>query len=175
MYWVSQPLASGGIMKQSRIWELATQVANVVRHEGPIHQEILLERLKEVYGVSRAGANIQNNVTQATAIAVQRHGLRRDARGCFLYAGGAVGAFRVPGDGVERSINHVAPEEIELAILYAVEDQFGLPRDHLPRAVAGLFGIGKTNVGVAEIVGNVVDGLIESGRLRLSGPNVYLP
>jgi very-short-patch-repair endonuclease len=173
-YRAPRPLASDGIMNLSHILNLAAQVASVVRHEGPIHPDVLLERLKEIHSVLRAGTNILNNVRQATAIAVTNHGLSWDADRCFLSAG-AVDEFRVPGDGVERAIHHIAPEEIALAALYAVEDQFGLPRDHLPRAVAELLGIRRAKVGVAEAVGSVVDGLIEDGRLRLSGPNVYLP
>jgi len=162
-------------MNPDRVWELGEQVAAVVSFEGPIHVELLLDRLKEIYSVSPAGSNIQDNVRRATAVAVKRHGLRHDDGRRLLYKGAApMKAFRIPGDDVERTIAQVPPEEIELAVLFAVEDQFGLPRDHLPRAVAELFEIGKANAGVSETVGDVVDGMIEGGRLRLSGPNVYL-
>ncbi|MGH8262780.1 MAG: DUF3320 domain-containing protein, partial [Steroidobacteraceae bacterium] len=175
-YRPSRTRDSAGILSCDRVSELASQVASVARAEGPIHQDILLDRLKEIYGVSRAGSNIQDNVRLAIAIAVRHHGIRHDARGGFLYFGvETVECFRIDDDGVGRSIVQIAPEEIALAVLFAVEDQFGFPRDHLPRAVAELFGIGKATVGVAEVVGTVVDTLVERQRLRLSGPNVYLP
>jgi len=175
-YRAARPLDSQGIMDRRRVSEVAMQIAEVVRFEGPIHEEILLERLKEIYDVARAKSRIQENVRQATVIAVRRHGLRHDSTRRFLCAGTeSVASFRVSADGVERSIGQLPPEEIEFAVLYVVEDQFGFPREHLPRAVAEVFQLGRTNAGVAETVGDVVDGLIERGRLRLSGPNVYLP
>jgi len=125
------PLPSDWIMNASHIWKLSVQVVSVVRHEAPIHQDVALERLKEIHGVSRAGVNIMNNVRQATAIAVNNQEIYWDETRSFIYAGDVV-EFRVPADGVERTIAYVAPEEIALAALYAVEDQFGLPRDQLP-------------------------------------------
>lgn len=167
---------SDGIMNGDRVAELAAQVRSVAHIEAPIHQEVLLDRLKEIYGVSRAGSNIQENTRRAITLAVRQHGIRHETQGGFLYFGaGTLEAFRVNGDGVERSITQIAPEEIALAVLFAVEDQFGFPRDHLPKAVAELFGLGKATVGVSEVVGNVVDTLVEDQRLRLSGPIVYLP
>lgn len=167
---------SEGIMDGSRLPELATQITAVVRTEAPIHEVQLLDRLKEIYGFARAGGNIQDNIRRAIALAVRQHGLQHDSNGHFLYSGkGSIDCFRVDGDGVERSIDQLPPEEIELAILFVVEDRFGFSRDRLPRAIVDTFGLGKANSGVSEIVGDIVDGLIESGRLRLSGTSVYLP
>ena len=82
--------------------------------------------------------------------------------------------FRLPGDGVQRSVAEIAPEEIALAILHKVEDQFGYQRDALPRAVAELLGFDRLPAGGAGIVGTVVDGLVERGILTAGGPYVYV-
>ncbi len=175
-YRPARRLDSEGIMDRRRVWELASCIAEIVRFEGPVHEEVLLDRLKEVYDVARAKSRIQENVGRATAIAQRQHGVRHDSARRFLYAGSElVNGFRIPGDGVQRTIGQVPPEEITAAVLYIVEDQFGFPREHLPRAVAELLDLGRTNAGVSEAVGDVADGLIERGQLRLSGPNVYLP
>jgi len=67
----------------------------------------------------------------------------------------------VPGDGVLRPLSLIPPEELQLAVLYIVEDQFGYPRDAMPRAIAEVFGFERTRAGTAQIVGEVVDGLID--------------
>ena len=80
----------------------------------------------------------------------------------------------MPGDGVQRSPAQIALEEIALAVLHKVEDQFGYQRSALPRTVAELFGFDRLPAGGAEIVGTVVDDLVEQGRLSISGPYVYV-
>ena len=168
-------LDSKELMDRQRIDGLSLRIAKIVMQEEPIHEDILLDRLKEIYGISRSGARIQENVKQALAIVGRRPNFRHDKIKRILYASSyPAKRFRIPGDGVNRSIEQIAQEEIELAILFIVEDQFGFPRESLPRAVTDLFQIGRTSAGVAEVVGDIVDGLIERKRLRLEGPNVYL-
>ena len=153
--------------------ELVDQVARVVEAEGPIHLGVLLERLKEVNGVDRAGANVQRNVERAIAVAISRHRVERSSE--FVRRPGIESpVFRLPGDGVQRSVGEIAPEEIALAILRKVEDQFGYQRDALPGAVAELLGFDRLPPGGAEIVGTVVDGLVERGILTAGGPYVYV-
>ncbi len=153
--------------------ELVEQVGHVVEAEGPIHWEVLLERLKELNGVDRAGAKIQRNVERVIAVLVSRG--RVEKSGDYLRRPGATPrTFRVPGDGMRRSLEQIAPEEIALAVLHKLEDQFGYQRDALPRAVADLFGFDRLPAGGSEIVGTVVDGLVERRIVTVSGPNVYL-
>jgi len=123
--------------------------------------------------VDRAGANIVRNVDRAIMVAVSRN--RVEKNGHFLGRPGAPPShFRLPSDGVQRSLTLIAPEEIALAVLHTVEDQFGYQREALPRAVAELFGFDRLPAGGAEIVGTVVDDLVERGRLTVNGPYLSL-
>jgi hypothetical protein len=97
----------------------------------------MLERLKELNGVDRAGTNIQRNVERAVEVAVSRGRLAHKGNG-FLGLPAQARVFRLPGDGVTRALAQIAAEEIELAVRHKVEDQFGYQRDALPRAVAEL-------------------------------------
>lgn len=161
------------LLSRRRVHALAEQVAAIVQFEGPIYDQLLTERLKEIHGIARTGGNVQANVDRAIVIAVRAHGLERN--GDFLKCRGTdPHTFRVPGDGVHRSLGQVPPKEIELAILYVVEDQFGFPRDALPHAVAGIFGSERAGAGSAEIIGGVVDDLVERGQLRVSGLHLYI-
>jgi len=145
----------------------------IVRVEGPIHEDLLAERLKEVNSVERVGANIQANIRRGIDFALRTGVIERS--GSYLQGKGhQLKAFRVPGDGVVRPLSVISTEEIELAILYLVEDQFGFQREALPQAVSRCFGLERVRAGNAELVGNLVDALIERGMLRLSGPNVYI-
>jgi hypothetical protein len=44
----------------------------------------------------------------------------------------------------------------------------------LPRAVATLFAVERVREGVAELIGSVVNELIDEGTFRVSGLHVYL-
>jgi very-short-patch-repair endonuclease len=153
--------------------DLVDQIVRVVDAEGPIHREVALERLKELNGVDRAGANVQRNVERAIAVAISRGRLAQRGDDFLGLPGAQVRVFRLPGDGVTRALAQIAPEEIALAVLHKVEDQFGYQRDALPRAVAELLGFDRLPSGGAQVVGTVVDSLVERGILTVSGPYVY--
>jgi len=164
----------GILLNHNRVRELAQQVVEIVNFEGPIHTELLAERLKEINSVARAGHNIQDNVNRATEIAIRAGKVQR-IPGDFLKSRGPTRhTFRRPGDGVQRSVSTVPPEEIERAVLHVVEDQFGFQRDALPRQIGELFGWERTSAGMAELVGTVIDDLIARKLLSVSGYHVYL-
>jgi len=53
-----------------------------------------------------------------------------------------------------------------------VEDQLSYQREALPRAIAELLGFDRLPPRGAEIVGTVVDSLVDRGILTANGPNV---
>ena len=96
-------------------------------------------------------------------------------RGGFLYRDtDKIDGFRIPSDHVVRTLSQIAPEEVENAILYLVEDQFGYARERVPKAVMELFGIGKNRIENPEIVESAIDRLLDNGKLYLSGYTLYL-
>ena len=142
--------------------------------EGPIHLELLTARLKEFHGVARAGTNVQANVNNAIASATRARKIERTGRHFLKRVGAMLRTFRLPGDEVRRQLGSIPHEELELAILYVVEDQFGYPYDALPKAVATLLGDERLNADETEIVTRLVTGLVEKGQLRIDGHQVYL-
>ncbi len=133
-----------------------------------------MERLKEINRVARAGSNVEGNVDRAVEIAVRDGRLARPDGDFLKRRGSTRQTFRTPGDGVNRSLPLVPPEEMELAVLHILEDQFGYQRDALPRRVGELFVWERAPVGLAELIGTVVDNLIVQKLLVLSGHHVYL-
>jgi hypothetical protein len=162
------------LLEREQVSRLANQVVRVVDFEGPIHKDLLTKRLKEINNVAHAGPNVQANVDRAIEIAVRAGRLARTHRDFLKRQGSSLSTFRTPGDGAERPLPLIPPEEIELAVLYVVEDQFGYQRDALPKKGGELFGFERTPAGLAEIVGTVVDDLIERQQLVVSGHYVYI-
>lgn len=165
--------ATRELLNKNRVSQLSGVIVKLVECESPIHKDILIERLKESYGVSRAGANIQNNVKHAINIATQWRSLKY--RGGFLYKNGnEINEFRIPAQGVTRGISQIAPEEIKNAILYLVEDQFGFAQEYAPKAILDIFGIGKNRTEPTEIIESVIDKLLREKKLNLNGHTLYL-
>jgi very-short-patch-repair endonuclease/DNA polymerase III delta prime subunit len=162
------------LLDSGRRRALAAQLVKIVGVEGPIHRELLAERLKEVNDVARIGDNVATNISDAVLVAVRGQELERFDRDFLRCPDQKLATFRTPGDDVQRRVAWIPIPEIQLAILHIVEDQFGCQRDALCKAVAELFGFDRTPSGLAELVATSVDTLLEQRRLQASGPNVYL-
>ena len=154
---------------------LAGTISELVQMEGPIHHDLLVERLKELHGIARAGSNVQSNIERALAFAQQRSGVTAESRSRFYFVSGQeLGSFRVPTDSTKRSIEQISPKEIGLAILYLVEDQFGMFEESLPAAVARIFGIDRLRAENAALIESVIEELVAGSLLRRNGSQLHL-
>lgn len=164
------------LLEEWRTPALADEIVRVVLAEEPIHIELVLERLKELHGVARAGRNIRANFDRALDRALQSGSILLDKHNFVRGKLGTLACFRVPTSAADtRAIEHIAFEEVRLAALHLVESQFGLPRDALVRETAGLLGFGRASVDIFDRIADVTDTLIEQGELRVSGFQLTLP
>lgn len=154
-------------------YALVEVIKRIVNFESPIHKDLILERLKEIYGVSKAGANIRKNLDHALERSVSWSDLK--LKDGFLYSSGPrrVG-FRIPGNGITRDLNQIPQEEIENAIMYLVEDQFGFARERIAKAILEVFEIGRNRTESFEPIESAIDELIKEKRLSLNGHMLYL-
>lgn len=161
------------LINTKAVVQLSDIIARIVKFEAPVHKNLVVDRLKEIYRVSRAGANIQRNVNYAIDRASRWSNISN--HNGFLYRNGQkIDGFRVPGQGVTRRVGEIPPEEIEKAILYLVEDQFGFAREYLPKAILDIFGLGNNRLESTEVIESAVDRLLETGKLNLNGHTLYL-
>lgn len=169
--------ADRDLLIQSRFSNgLATLVVRIVQAEGPIHEDFLAERLKDVCGVERAGSNVQSNIAEAVHTAIRRKEVERRRQRNFLWRKDAqLDAFRIPTNSSKRPIDWIHRDEIALAILHLVEDQFGVLRDELGRGVARLFGLERATAEACDYILEVADELVERGLLREDQGRLSLP
>jgi very-short-patch-repair endonuclease len=154
---------------------LRRTISELVQTEGPIHHDILVERLKEIHGVARAGSNVQANIECALLDSCRSDGVTDEAgSGFYDSPGHQLESFRLPSGAVRRPIEHIAPKELALAILYLVEDQFGVVEESLPAAIAHLVGIERLRGDSAEPIRRVADDLVARGLLRRNGMQLHL-
>ena len=164
------------MIQQHREQGLADLIVRVVEAEGPINEDLLAERSKEICGVDRAGSNVQSNIGEAIHSAVRRKQIERSRQKNFLWVVNAkLTTFRVPANSHKRPLEWINRDEIELAILYLVEDQFGVVKSELGRAVARVFGIERATAGACDHILEIADELSERGQLREDAGRIFIP
>ena len=172
-YLVFRKNYSSELLNKNRTPQLTDIIGKIVLFESPIHFDLIEERLKKIYGISRAGNNVKKNIAYAITMSV--HWSDLEIKGKFLYKKGPkINIFRIPSEDVIRGIEQIAPEEIENAILYLVEDQFGFAKEQLPKAILKVFGIGKNRLEDTENIELAIDNLLEKEKLSLNGNTLYL-
>jgi len=160
-----------------RAADLANQIARIVEVEGPIMEELLLVRLREVTDVGRAGSNVRTNVTNAIERARRQKTVLVVRTGDELVLSSPEGSpetFRTPGDGVARSLEQIPAVEIALGVRHLVGEQVSVQRSRIPSEIAGLFGFDRVRAAGADRIREVIDGMVERGDLIVSGPYVQL-
>jgi very-short-patch-repair endonuclease len=175
VYCPDQRLNRDHLLQRTYTTVLARTIGELVAVEGPIHYDFLLERLKHLHGIERAGSNVQANIKQAIRQAMRWETIAHDPRSPFYRCQAhPLQRFRIGPDGVSRGIDQIAPEELALAVLYMVEDQFGVSEERAPSVIARLFGTERLWTENAAAIRSVIDDLVSKGTLRRSGTQLYL-
>jgi very-short-patch-repair endonuclease len=149
--------------------EMMKHVVGVVTVEGPIHESEIVVRIRSAWGLARAGNRIRDAVKSAIGAAKRK--------------GDIVGGpfYHIPGQGVVvrsrsdvesntlRKPELLPPEEVKVAIVDVVAQNYGAEREQLVQAVARLFGFGSTSAQLREVVETALTDLLDTGDLRLDG------
>lgn len=148
--------------------QLAGLIRNVVAIEAPVHEAEVTRRLMEAFGVSRAGSRI----TQAISRAFE-HGVRATLFNHvdgFLHIeprGEVQARSRSAFAPAERRIEWVSPEELDAALLQAIQAGFSMDRNAAITSALELLGFGRASANIAGVLGERLDTLLATGRLRL--------
>jgi hypothetical protein len=100
---------------------------------------------------------------------------RRRQRNFLWKKDAQLSTFRIPTNSLRRPIDWIHRDEITLAILYLVEDQFGILQAELGRCVARLFGSDRATPEACDYISEVGDELVEHNLLRKDQGRLSLP
>ncbi|WP_434739417.1 DUF3320 domain-containing protein [Micromonospora sp. SH-82] len=141
-------------------FDMAGGIEEVAVAEGPVHIDVVLQRLRDAWNIGRVGSKIRANIDAAIRSA---HVI---TDGDFLdVAGRPVVSVRVPADGVQRQVEHVADEELELAFTNLVKSGGTVNHDDLTAAAARLYGWSRRGSGINARLAAVIDRLLADGTL----------
>jgi len=154
---------------ETPVSEMMKHVVRVVAVEGPIHESEIVVRIRSAWGLARAGSRIRDAVQTAIKASKRKGDI---AGGPFYVVPKQTIIVRSRGDVESQTLRRpeiLPPEEVMIAIVQVVEDNYGAERDQLVQAVARLFGFGATSAQLREVVEGALTELLDSGRLRLDG------
>ena len=146
---------------------MAEQVAKIVEIESPLHFDELVVRLRNAWGLQRAGARIETAVSQAVAFAAVRKLIQRS--GQFLMHPKRPPTLR--DRQLVQSLNlrkpeMISPEEIAAGVLSLVQENLGATDDEIAIGVARGLGFKSTSLSLRNSVNAVVADLVASNSLR---------
>jgi hypothetical protein len=146
---------------------LADLVATVVGTEGPVHSDVVVQRIRDAWGLQRAGSRIQAAVDEAIASAKRAGAIAKS--GDFLSKPGtAVTARDRSTSGILiRRPEYIAPEEWREAIVAVVQRNLGVKQTELATAVGRWLGFASTSAAVRERVEEQAKEAQRRGRLKL--------
>ncbi|MCX6877039.1 MAG: DUF3320 domain-containing protein [Verrucomicrobia bacterium] len=136
------------------VLRLAGIVENILGIEAPIHTEELITRVRQLWGLGRAGGRIREAVQQAI-----RHllaGSRATTQGDIVTLGHTEVKIRdrshLPVAAGPRKPEYLPPAELDLAICKVIEVNHGVSPDELPGAVCRLLGFSALGTGLRGVI-----------------------
>ncbi len=148
---------------------LANIVKQIVSVEAPIHESEVVQRVRALWGLGRAGSRIQAAVKSAVDFACTQGAVCVED-GAFLISPKHTPMLRNRANTESRSLRQVEmlpPSEIRYAIRKLVELSHRVGSAEVSVPIARWLGFQQTSTQLREKIEKQVDDLVASGALRL--------
>lgn len=163
-------LVYGGLHAQPPS-QLAKAISRVVEIESPVHIDEVMLRIRNLWGLGRAGARIKNAIEAGVSSAQGNRRIRRV--GDFLWT---VDERDIPIRRRHKpKIEWICDEEIAEAMKLVITIQGGIPRDALIAESVKLFGYKSVRNVAVQRMKPILDKLVKTNTFQiLSNGMVYL-
>jgi len=165
-------------IKNPLAWrDMERHIIQIAKTEGPVSIDTVLRRLREAWGIGRAGSQIRQTFDTALRSLIRRKEIAKSRDGFISVPDHQLTAVRVPVPGdknTQRSAADVPPEEFQLAIRRLLCDAKTATWDEMSRRVANLFGWGRRGVEISGALDRAVRALKRNGSVVDSGGTLSL-
>ncbi|MDH6132483.1 very-short-patch-repair endonuclease [Kitasatospora sp. MAA4] len=144
--------------------QLRSVLAQIVEIEGPIHQDLLVQRAREAWHLDRAGSRIRDNISTVLDGLTRAGLVRWDGE----FASGADRRelrARTPVERCTRRVAQVDPRERRLAIRELVAESPGMSQEELVRQVREVFGWKRLGADIRDALETDLVALLAAGEL----------
>lgn len=145
---------------------MAHLIAQIVEVETPVHVDEVVVRLRDAWGLQRAGARIQAAVARGVDVAVDRGFIVND--GAFLSAPGIKPRLRNRANVMSATLRRpdmLPPSEVAGGILEIVEANLGATEGEIVGMVARGLGYKATSSQLREVLSKSISDLLATGQL----------
>ena len=158
-------------------WQVRQLIEQVVSIEGPVLDTLVLRRVREAWGVGRAGSRIRDAFDTAVRALVRKGSVSSRPPRVPIRPETRIERVRVPGDDPEarRGADEIPLAEMELAVLNLARDARRVRPQELTFEVARLFGWNRRGPDIAAALDRAVDELKRTGQLAEDGEYLYIP
>ncbi len=146
--------------------KLEKAVIRIIEYEGPIHVEVLLQRIKAHAGISRMLGKTKQRIFDSAVLAESFGKIRVEDEFCWPSSGSACLLRRRDGD-VSAKIEWICDEEIKEAVSFVLNSQYSTPLEDLIVQTSRVLGIKSTRKNTWERIEKLVQSGIESKELTL--------
>lgn len=167
--YVEADFAPGGALAPHEVSaaQMADILSRIVEIESPIHEDELVARVRDLWGLGRAGVRIQESVQRGIDALLQRSMFIRE-EGCVLATGNSV-MIRNRENTHSASLRKpemLPPHEIRAALLQIVEEYHAVGERQLVSAAARVFGYKATGATLKQRIIEQLQKLNGDGKLR---------
>ena len=167
---IFQPGSSDLPPHEVSVGSMAYTVERIILEEGPIHEDEIVARVRDLWGLQRAGNRIQGAVQDAL-----KHAMRNDTLevegGCYHVRGAPV-RLRDRSQATSRTLKKpelLPPQEIREATLVLVRESHGMRREEVATAVARLLGFLATSQQLRDTIEGQIDVLLIDEKIAAQG------
>jgi very-short-patch-repair endonuclease len=142
----------------------------VVAAEGPVHIDEIINRIRDAWGLKRAGGRIQDAVERGIAVAVRQG--RVIADGWFYELPGAMPTVRDRSAARSMTLKKaesLPPSEIKSALVEVAARNFGATEEQILVAVARALGLKAMSAQIRSVLASVLTKAVDEGQLARRG------
>ncbi|RXA17256.1 DUF3320 domain-containing protein [Methanosarcina sp. MSH10X1] len=145
-------------------FQLEEIITKIVKIEGPIHSDELIQRVKMHFGIARAGNVIKSTIQSAIKsaekskkILIKDHFLWPDSEpDCLL---------RKRCGDTSVKIEWICDEEIAQAVFFVLNNQYSTAQEDLTSQAARVLGIKVVRKNAKDKINNIIESLIQDNHL----------
>ncbi|TDQ37683.1 DUF3320 domain-containing protein [Aureibacillus halotolerans] len=146
-----------------------TQMRQLVEHEAPISEQMLVKRISDAWGFKRAGSRIAQHVAECLGQTNYFVEEESDDRRFIWSTSESVSDFSLfrEGDKDRRDSDDISFREYRNGIKHLSDAGIKLPIDEVVKRLNNLLGFQRLNQGVDERVRQTIDKMVTDGELTM--------
>ena len=137
-------------------------ITEIARIEGPVHKDVVIERIRVCYQLGKVVSTTREKVEAAIRLATKIKRVIGNEEFIWFEEEQLNRSVRYPVDG---NIEHISPMELKSVTLMVAKLMFGIPQNELITEIARLLKFNRTGVRIVEVLGKTIEGLIHEGFL----------